>query len=103
MGIYICIYACKSKQYTDCLDGILLGQMMQYDWLSDEFLVDMELDEVEAAWERMAAQTGHRAGWIDAFERDLAAIEDERRARARRLRGMLPEHTPIWNQYFRLL
>ena len=51
-----------------------------FDELSDEFLLEMELQEVNEAWDRLHEQTGRREAWINDFERDLQGIEGERRA-----------------------
>ena len=51
-----------------------------FDELGNEFLLEMELDEVNEAWERLQQQTDRRVGWINDFEAELQGIEQERRA-----------------------
>ena len=50
-----------------------------FEELADDFLLVMELAEVEAAGENVNEQARRRRGWIDAFEGDLSGVEGERR------------------------
>eukprot|EP00900_Chrysochromulina_parva_P001466 jgi/Chrpa1/1131/Chrysochromulina_OHIO_Genome00014633-RA len=50
-----------------------------FDELADDFLLQMEMDEVDSAWVRIDEELTRRRGWVDQFERDLTKVENERR------------------------
>merc|ERR1719446_421750 len=50
-----------------------------FDELSDEFLVEMEMDQLLQAGERLAEMGEKRSSWIERFEADLGDVEGERR------------------------
>ena len=51
-----------------------------FDEMADEFLLEMELVDVNEMWDRLHEQTTRREGWITDFEADLQGVEAERRA-----------------------
>ena len=51
-----------------------------FDEMADEFLLEMELVDVNEMWDRLHEQTTRREGWINDFEADLQGVEAERRA-----------------------
>ena len=51
-----------------------------FDEMADEFLLEMELVDVNEMWDRLHEQTARREGWITDFEVDLQGVEGERRA-----------------------
>ena len=50
-----------------------------FEELADDFLIQMELDEVDGAWTRLDEELSRRAKWVDQFEVDLGKVEGERR------------------------
>ena len=46
-----------------------------FDELGDEFLLEMELDEVDEAWGRLQQQTDRRVGWINDFEEKASRMD----------------------------
>ena len=50
-----------------------------FDELADDFLLQMEMDEVDSSWVRIDEELHRRFSWVTQFEADLGKVEDERR------------------------
>ena len=50
-----------------------------FDELADDFLLQMEMDEVDSSWLRIDDELHRRFAWVTQFEADLSKVEDERR------------------------
>ena len=50
-----------------------------FDELADDFLLQMEEEEVDASWVRIDEELHRRFAWVTQFETDLSKVEDERR------------------------
>ena len=50
-----------------------------FEELADDFLLQMEMEEVDSSWVRIDEELHRRFAWVDQFETDLGKVEDERR------------------------
>ena len=50
-----------------------------FEELADDFLLQMEMEEVDSSWTRIDEELHRRFAWVDQFETDLGKVEDERR------------------------